>query len=156
MTPVEKDDFIHALTTTMRFYGKTLDQGQVKVWFKALSKYPIAHVGRALDEYPQVGKFAPKPVDILEILTEYREREAANQSRKDKPYTPCPPDIAAAWRWFLGQTMDDSDNFKGIFSRTDIPAAQQEKYLHVVNHAAKEADLPDAIPDEYKLQEVWG
>lgn len=156
MTPVERDDFIHTLTTTMKFYSKDVDAMQMKFWFRALAQQPLERIKRAFEIHVQTGKYAPKPVDILGILDEERQRTAANQERAEKPYKPCPPEVADAWRWFLGQTMDDSDNFAGIFSREDIPAEQQEKYLHIVNHEAQQAGLPDAISDEYKLKEVWG
>ena len=68
MNLAERDDFAHALKTTMEFYGKSLDKPQFKVWYKALAGKPIGHIKIALDQYPQVGKFAPKPVDILGII----------------------------------------------------------------------------------------
>ena len=156
MTPVEKDDFVHALTTTMRFYNKTLDKGQVKVWFGALSQYPIAQVQRALDEYPHVGRYAPKPVDILDILHEIREREAANESREQEDYTPCPPEIQAAWMWFMGVCAEGSALMDGLFSSSrDVDVATADHYLRIVNEQAKLYNNPDAVPDEYKIDEVW-
>jgi hypothetical protein len=37
-----------------------------------------------------------------------------------------------------------------------VPVEKQERYLHIVNHEAKRTDQPEAIPDEFKLAEVWG
>ena len=158
MNPTERDDFVYALKTTMQFYGKELDGPQLKIWFKALRGHPLPTVQDALDQYPQVGKFAPKPVDILGIVDDLRQRDAASQPAiKEEQQTNCPPEIAKAWMWFLGRTTEGSENFDGLFSSSqDIDIETQERYLHIVNHEAHQQGMPDAIPDEYKLPEVWG
>ena len=157
MTPVERDDFAHALGQTLGFYGKDLDKQQFSFWLTAMGDKGVDRIKPALLQYTKVGKYAPKPVDILEIIEATR---AINQHKLPPPKRErnnCPPEIQAAWMWFINRCAEGSENFDGIFdSSSEVPLATQEKYLHLVNHEARANNQPDAIPDEYKLSEVWG
>jgi len=62
-----------------------------------------------------------------------------------------------AWQWFIGYMAKDSDAMSGIFKHGDnLTLDQQEEFIEVVNREAKRCNIPSAIPDEYKLTEVWG
>ena len=69
MTAVEKDDFAHALGQTMEFFGKKLEKHQFGFWYQAFSEYDLSEIKRALLEYTKSGRYAPKPIDILELMS---------------------------------------------------------------------------------------
>lgn len=150
MSPLERDEFKFALSETLEFYGKTLDDTQLRFWWSVMGDRDVRAIKAALNEYLKVGKYAPKPAHIMELMAEYKTTK--DYTPKPPLTTSCPPEIAKAWTWFIGQHCGDM----GLFERQDIPVELQEKYLHIVNHEARKYDNPDAIPDEYKLAEVWG
>lgn len=157
MNRVDIDDFTHALGQTVAFFGKELDKGQVALWIRAFAGKDYPPIRNALLEYTRVGRYAPKPRDIYEIMDEQRATEAARLPPPQQQSCRCPPEIASAWMWFLATITKDSKTISGIFdSSLNIDIDQQEKYLHIVNHEAHRLSRPDAIPEEYKLQEVWG
>lgn len=154
MDAVEKDDFIHALGQTLAFYGKELDRMQTSFWFTACKDKGVKQLKAALIEYTKVGKYAPKPADILAIVDNMRQHKAPKEL-PPPPTTNCPPEIAKAWMWFINR-MTRGSNLEGLFDEHgDVDLKTQEKYLHIVNHEAHKYGTPDAIPDEYKLMEVW-
>ena len=156
MTPVEKDDFAHALGQTLKFYNKPLEGAQFSFWYQSMQGFPIEKVKRALLEYVKIGKYAPKPVDVIDLITASNEpsRKPALPAPEPKPYD---PEIAKAWMWFIGRIAQGSQNLDGIFeSKSAIPEDLQERYLHILNHEAHRAGEYEAIPNEYKLPEVWG
>jgi len=64
--------------------------------------------------------------------------------------------VRTAWMWFIGYMAKDSESMAGIFSSDkEYTVDQKEEFLMVVNHEAKRCNQPDAIPDEYKIAEVW-
>ena len=66
--------------------------------------------------------------------------------------TNCPPEVADAWRYWLGKWYQHQ-----IFlARDPVDDEEQERWLIIVNEEAKRTDTPSAIPDEYKLKEIWG
>ena len=67
MDQIEKDDFIHALTQTMGFYGKEINKMQTTFWVDACREYPVEKLKLALRQHIQIGKYAPRPADILEL-----------------------------------------------------------------------------------------
>lgn len=156
MTPKERDDFAHALGQTLAFYGKELDKQQFSFWMQGLGNKSVDSIKRALVTYTQIGRYAPKPVDILDILAEDAANHRAHLPPPEKPHTPCPPEISAAWIWFNKKILAGT-NLDGLFGESkDVDPETAEKYLHIVNHEAFKFNQPDAIPDEYKLREVWG
>lgn len=159
MTPVERDDIIHALTQLQAFYGKDLDELSVKLWMRALGPHEPSDIKRALADYPSRGRYAPKPREIIELIEEQRQERRRHTQTLPKPEPcKCPPEIAAAWMWFISMVASQGANeqLAGAVERKDAPAALQERYLHIVNHEAFRLGTPDAIPDAYKLPEVWG
>lgn len=154
MNAVDKDAFSHALGQTLGFFGKELDNMQFSFWYSAMGDRNVNTIKNALKEYVKVGRYAPRPAQILELMTTSREHSAASALPPPVEPCKCPPEIASAWMWFIGETSKGS-SMSGIFDRKDIPVETQERYLHIVNHEARSANEPDAIPDEYKLAEVW-
>jgi len=159
MNPVEKDDFIHALGQTLKFYNKDLDREDGTFWVHACRDYPVERLKQALLAHVKQSKFAPKPADLINILSDGTLGMQKAQSKLPAPEkaNPCPPDIAKAWMWFIGRCAEGSKNLDGLFdSKSGVSLDEQERYLHIVNHEAKLNNQPDAIPSEYRLAEVWG
>lgn len=69
-----------------------------------------------------------------------------NQTYTDKQ-------VAYAWRWFLGEISGGM--FSKVFKSIDLTDAQKDTAIEIVNREAHRVGLPDAIPDEYKLMDVW-
>jgi hypothetical protein len=156
MDRVDRDDFAHVLGQTMEFYGKTLEKSDFSFWYSAMGDRHVSTIKTALKEYVKIGKFAPRPANIMEILSNLTPQSRQAALPAPAPTTSCPPEIAHAWMWFIGR-MCKGSKLDGLFcEKLDIDIETQEKYLHMVNHEAKAAGEPESIPDEYKLAEVWG
>jgi len=149
----ERDNLSYKLVEVFSLYNKTVEAAVVKLWLRALADKPWTQISDALDEHMRVGKYAPRPVDILEIIFRNRDRRksfAPQVVEEDIPI-PCPDHIHRAWVWFIHKHSEK------VFGKLDIPTpAQEEEYLLVVNQEALRVNIPDAIPDEFKLREVWG
>jgi hypothetical protein len=155
-TRVDRDDFIHALGQTLRFYKKDLEEFEASFWWTACKDVPVRKLKDALLEYPKRGKFAPKPADILEIVGDNGQRHAENALPPPPMETKCPPEISRAWMWYIGQNAKGT-SMDGLFdSSLKVDLETQEKYLHIVNHEAHRVNNPDAIAPEHRLREVWG
>lgn len=156
MDALTRDDLLHAVDQTLSFYGKRIDQASARFWINAFNGRDPDQAKRALLEYTKVGKYAPKPVDVIEIMDSMREAERSNLPPPPRPTSSCPQHVADAWSWFLGRMAEGSRNLSGLFqenANVDVPT--QEAYLQIVNEQARQFDTPDAIPDQYKLPEVW-
>jgi hypothetical protein len=152
---VDKDDFMFALGQTLKFYGKQLEKESWPFWYQAFFDEDIGQVKQALMRYTREGKYAPKPKDILEIVDVGKSYRKAALPPPKPMTTNCPPEIAKAWMWFINRVAQGGA-MAGLFQDSapvDLPT--QERYLHIVNHEAQRLCTPDAIPDEFKLQEVW-
>lgn len=153
-----RNDLVHAIAQVQGFYGKKLDQGSATFWLDALWGNDVQTIKNALIEYTKAGKFAPKPVHILEIMESHKARNRA----KVPPPQAAPPKeydkvIGTAWLWFFKKSTADSQLFKGMFDgQPDVDPDTEERYLRIVNEQARLYNTPDAIPDEFKLKEVWG
>tara|TARA_R110000803_G_scaffold210442_1_gene282276 strand:+ start:1634 stop:2137 length:504 start_codon:yes stop_codon:yes gene_type:complete len=154
----DRDDFLYALKQTLMFYGKDLDRMQTSFWWTACNDKPIVKLKQALIEYTKVGKFAPRPADILTLVDSMTINTGQRSKTFATPKTNCPPSIAEAWSWFLGRISEDCTNpsFRIFESSSEIDISTQEKYLHTVNHEAHKYSMPESIPDEFKIKEVWG
>lgn len=152
---VDRDDFLHSLKQCMAFYGKDLNKMQATFWWTACNDKPVARLKQAFMQWMKVGRYAPKPVDILELVTA-STHDAHRDVTPQIPTTNCPPEVAQAWMWFINRTTMGTQ-MAGLFDETGpVDLKTQERYLHVVNHEAKGMGMPEAIPDEFMLQEVWG
>ena len=155
MNLVDRDEFAHVLGQTLKFYGKTLEKSDFSFWYSAMGDRSIYAIKNALKEYVKVGKYAPRPANVMELL-HTRAEHARTALPPPQTITTCPPEIAAAWSWFIGVCARGSKNLEGACTVPDITPEQQDKYLHLVNHEAMRLKMPDAIPDQFKLAEVWG
>lgn len=157
MNQSDRDSFAHALGQTLGFYGKTLEKTDFSFWYSAMGDRSVDSIKNALKEYIKIGKYAPRPANILELMSTRGEHTRAALPAPSAMTTSCPPEIAKAWMWFINHMAKGSKNCGSLFSNQGpVSVEQQEKYLHVVNHEAWKYKQPDSIPDEYKLAEVWG
>jgi len=155
-TITDRDDFLYALKQTLEFYGKELDKMQSSFWWTACKDRPASKLKRALIEHTKVGRYAPRPAEILALVDSMNHYAGATSEMHKIPTTNCPPEIASAWVWFIGRTTQDSKKMQ-LFQKTpDIDTKMQEKYLHIVNHEAHKYGMPESIPEEFRLREVWG
>lgn len=151
----EEGDVIHAVQTTFAFYNKQLDDLQRGVWSRIVrdSGYTAFQWKDVLRKWFTVGKFAPRPSEIMELLS-LNVGAAKTKAEAPPPLTTdCPPDVAKAWTHWLPIFWGEALPF---VSNVIVDEAQAEKYLHLVNHEAKRVNAPESIPDTYKLEEVWG
>jgi len=153
MDKMDKDDFVYALTQTLAFYGKQLEPMQATFWWDACRERGVDNLKRAMREHIKVGKFAPKPADILGICDNMSQHSPQRAALSPPPVTNCPPEISEAWRWFIGRCTSGGMLFADV---QDVDQKTKERYLFLVNEQAFKYQDPDSIPDEYKLKEIWG
>jgi len=155
MTPEEEQQIVFALSQVQAFFGKELDDLQTDLWMRAMRKYPMDLVKRALADYTEVGKFAPKPRDIIELIEGLRD-----QKRRDNP-APLPepkgkvasPEVARAWRYAISQWNSDAG---GMFKDPNLTEEQIEEAIMLVNQQVKQSGNWDAIPPHLWLESVQG
>lgn len=154
MDTLERDDFVYALTQTLAFYNKELDKMQTSFWVTACSDRSVRKLKAALIEYTRIGKFAPKPADILSIVDTMQQ--TVHKELPPPPTTNCPPEVAKAWLWYNRMNCAGT-NLEGIFGKGERPDPETEdRYIHIVNHEAHKYGTPEAILPEHRLREVWG
>jgi len=155
----DRDDFVHAVQQTYRFYKKDFEDSDASFFWTACKDIPVAKLKAALIEHTRRSHYKPMPAHIIDIANEMGQRAAQNALPPPPTNDRKKTELDAAWpyciKWFcqssdgvIGQSMS-----KG-FQRAD--ADTEQRYLHMVNHHAKSMDMPDAIPEEFRLREVWG
>lgn len=155
MEQKDLNDVLFAADYTLKFYGKPMEKIHKQVWSRTIidSGYTSHQWQGVLREWPSIGKFAPRPSEILEQLNLRRENKPRQNQQAEPVTTDCPAEIADAWRYwiprFWGQPLPDRPPAE------DQPDMEDE-YLMTVNREARKAKMPEAIPDAYKLREVWG
>ncbi len=155
MNQMERDDFSHALGQTLQFFGKKLEKSDFSFWYSAMGDKPVIQIKNALKEYVKVGKFAPRPANILELLNQNSAHQRAALPPPEKVETSCPPEIADAWCWFIRKI--GGEMAQGMLPEVEgVTPDMEERFLHIVNHEAKRTNQPESIPDAFKLAEVWG
>lgn len=159
LTRQQRDDLVHAINQTVGFYRKTLDPAQIPFWLSAVEGYDPDDVKAALMHHTKVDRREPRPSDLMDFLN---ERKARKRTAIEPPkHVPCPPEISTAWRWFLalsaGDVLGDSPSriTMGTKAARELDQDTQDRYLRIVNEQARQLGMPDAIPDEYKIAEVW-
>jgi hypothetical protein len=157
MNGKERDDVVFALKSTMSFYGKSVDDQQIRIWLRGFIGKDPALVVKAFRDYCYTGKYAPKPVEILELLQLVKQHEQQYAPPKPLPESSCPNEVREAWWWFIGKTSSDAKNpAMKIGSDKVYTPEQEEEMLLLVNTEGYKYRQPASIPNEYKLKEVWG
>lgn len=65
------EDFRDGINGVMAFYGKTVSQFALDVWWSALKAYDLTAITDAFNRHlasPDVGSYPPKPADIVRML----------------------------------------------------------------------------------------
>ena len=150
MNRVERDDVAHALGQTFAFYGKELDTLQMKFWLRALSQKGADAIKSALVEYTAIGKYAPKPVDILELIEVHNDQHAATLPPPPQADS-APPHVAKAWAYVI--KLWGAGDF---FGAGKVDPADADEYLRICNEQAKANNNPSSIPPDAWLFDVWG
>jgi hypothetical protein len=143
----EIDDLKYSLGELLKLYGKVLETTAEKFWIAALSDKPLPLILKAFREYSKTGKYAPKPVDILELIALLKvthRRDEAPPVRK-----PCNPEIVEAWITYMRFAYDF--NF-----RDSVKGMSLDRALEIVNREAVKHNQPDAILLEHRIPEFWG
>ena len=152
MTRDEEDEVLTAVGKLLTFYGRQLDDLSRQFWRQFIRQINDKDaLLSAMRKYSTRGKFCPKPADIQQIIDENPKK--ARDFSWDKPITTdCPIEIADAWRYWLGKWYQH----KIFLARDPVDDEEQERWLITVNKEAKRTGTPEAIPDDYKLKEIWG
>ena len=159
MDNVERDDVLHALKYCYSFYRKPFLDIDKQVWGGMIRdhNYTKFQWEEEIRNYMARGTFCPKPKEILAQLADNHERKV--HKRMAEPVQiedTCPPEVSAAWRYWIP-----------IFHGQDLPFAsnkleaepdedQAERWLLLVNREARRMKLPESVPEQYRLKEIWG
>lgn len=153
MNQKEINDVLFAVDYTHKFYNKQLEDIHKQVWSRTIldSGYTPFQWQEALRNWPAIGKFAPRPAEILEQLNLRRENTPKENKAPEPLTTDCPEPIANAWRYwipiFWGQDLP--------FEQGKVDDSEAEAYLILVNEEAKRTNTPESIPEKYKLELIW-
>ena len=156
MESKELGDVMFALKYCFEFYGKRLDKQQEQVWKSIIrnNSYSSFQWQAVLKQYFQIGKFAPKPPEILELLTMEAERTKGKEATNPQSIvTNCPEDISSAWRYWIPKFWGEALPFQS--DESEVSTEQAEEWLYTVNREAKRTKNPDAIPETYKIEDIW-
>ena len=105
MSAIRRDDLLRTLEYSFNFFGKTFDPVHLTIWLDALSNFEIADIREAFRRHTLAGRYAPKPVDILDQLAGMGISRL--RPRIDpQPSKPCPPEKAEAWIWTIGEIAE--------------------------------------------------
>lgn len=153
MDQKELNDVLFAVEYTHKFYNKSLEQVHKQVWSRTVidSGYTSFQWQEALRNWPAIGKFAPRPAEILEQLNLNRENAPKHKEAPEPLTTNCPEPIANAWRYWIPVFWGESLPFE----QGKVEESEAEAYLILVNEEAKRTNTPESIPDQYKLEQIW-
>lgn len=152
MTPVERDDVAHAVTQVQAFFGKELDALQMKFWLRALAELDATSVKRALADYTSLGKYAPKPRDIIDLVETQNEKRRRELPPPEKQKTQeAPEHVRRAWVWLISQW-----GVGDMYGAGKVTDAEADAYALICNQQAKANNNPDSIPPHCWLESVWG
>lgn len=149
---VAKDDMRHKLQETLKFFGKQLDPETFKVWQRAFRPYEPALVIRSLERYEEIGKFAPKPKDVLEILEELRGHQKSREPTHSGPKNPMDTELGKAVLWYeLHVKLKDLPVYD-----TGREVEEVDAMIELLNREAKRIKQPELLLPEHRLPEYWG
>lgn len=155
----ELEDCMHALGQVYAFYNKEFDEIQRAFWMQFVREQDYQRLMVALRQYPNEGRFAPKPRDISEIIERDRGQigyfdTAHELGGPPEPETDCPDNVSRAWMFWLGHWYGMNPS---TWPKVEgVTTQESEEMLLLVNQEAARTKMPEAIPDGYKLPEVWG
>lgn len=71
MTSEDRAGFSRLITDVLGFYGQTVSDFAISVWWEACQPFSLEQVRKAMSAHatdPDVGRFAPKPADVVRAL----------------------------------------------------------------------------------------
>jgi hypothetical protein len=153
MTPFERDDIAHAVSQVMAFYDKELTPLQMKFWLEDLSGRDPQDVKDALTEYRSIGKYAPRPANILEILkTKQSVRSQAHSPLMlESPVREAPKEVSKAWAFVI--KMWGMGDMYGV---GDVSREEQDRMIELCNRQAKQSGNAESIPPDAFRPDIWG
>lgn len=146
---VRRDDVIHKLRAVFQFYNKTLDRETALVWLRGLKGYSEDIIVAALEDYQYRGRYAPKPVDVMEICEEHKQRIPTNRTQQQE-VKQAPKHIAKAWMWYISNFQTGKLTGQ-IFRVTEVDDETAEQYLNTVNEETAKYGNWDAIQLDHVL-----
>ena len=153
MEQKELSDVLFAADYTLKFYGKPMEKIHKQVWSRTVidSGYTSFQWKEVLREWPSIGKFAPRPAEILDQLNLKRENKPRDFAPKQEIQDTCPEPVAKAWRYwipiFWGQSLP--------FETEEVDDSEAEAWLLLVNEEAKRTKTPESIPKKYRIEQIW-
>lgn len=149
MTPKEMDDVTYKLKEIFTIYGKDISDQVCALWVRSLSGKDPNLILKAFDEYAKEGKYAPKPVDIIELVDRIKVEVRARISGNFKSPKGGNPEIAAAWIAYIRQ----AHGFP-LPASMDPPGAMPmslDDALPIVQREAIKYRCPEALLQEHRF-----
>ena len=147
----DQERCLSAIQKTLQFYNKAWDQNTRQFWTMWLRQQRNPElVLDALRIYPNEGRYAPRPADIQQLIEKLRPPKTT--FKEQAIIDDCPSEIKMAWNYWLPKFWGDMPI---KLDAVDAEYEQAEQWLLLINEEAKRCNLPDAIPDTHKLQEIW-
>ncbi len=158
----EREGIVHAIDQALSLSRKKLEPSHIPFWMNALEGYGLEEVKAALMHHTKHDRREVKPADLLPFLEEQKAKRRAALPARSEVYTPAPREIETAWRWF-NAINDGGSRFPdkltwismGITAALELDQDTQDRYLRIVNEQARMYNMPEAIPPEYRVSEVW-
>lgn len=148
MTNDRSGQITYKLNQTAEFFGKTLSASQINVWMHSLRGYTPEAICEAFDQHFQVGKYMPRPAEIIDLMRQETHTRHARYQEHKSDLGHSDPRIATAWRIYLKHAL--SFEMPG-----DNEAMTLDEAIEIVNQQAVKYDMPDAIEPAYRLSEYW-
>ena len=163
----EIDDVMFRLGDVFDAYGKKIGQGAFRVWREFFVPHDKQACINAIEKYMRTEKHAPRISDIQDLLnaTKTARGEGGGPAYAgDDPLTKAALEatrtgqratgtISTAWILYHKIVFGGNPPVPG--GKPTVAMTKDEAIL-IVNQQAKKHNMPDAIADEHKLEEVWG
>jgi hypothetical protein len=158
MNTIESGDVFHALRYCFSFYRKPFEPVDKQVWGGAMKdhSYSSEQWKDAIRIYMYEGKFAPKPNEVLTILKNQKADKPRESEDKVEELPDCPEHIRLAWSYWIPIFHGENLPFASKSLETEVSAELAEEWLMTCNKEAWKFKTPEAVPEKYRLKEVWG
>lgn len=144
---VEADDVYHKLREVHEFFGKPgeIDRVKLRFWLEALNGYDKSEIMIALTSYVKVGKYAPKPRDLIELMDTERERAKPFQKQHTPTGKLMDPELAKAVLWY-----ELHIKLKGV-ALTNFDTDLVNRHLFLLNKEAIRLNNLDLLLPEHRI-----
>lgn len=147
MNNEDRRQFSELLVATMEVYGMPLGPNAIGVWWAALERYPLSHVRAQLSAHiqdPTVGKFAPKPADIIGRLQAFDGRPGPEEAWAIVAPTIGDESVSIVWTDEMAQAWGVARELEG--DRVASRMAFLERYRVLVQEARAQGIAPHWTP----------